>query len=263
MSVVNHLKNQIGEKITLPLGFGRNLVQCEAIKSKTIGTSPTHQIVVQQPLGDGYGFGWQELEAMWLKGQILPTANIAFHPGTQSTGNTDTIQGVDAEFPTDVPHSNTVVTVVKYPVGFGDADTKTNLPENTKALFKCQKMPIYNSSGTQTSVSYSENPADQVSFLLRNIRKLPSSLIDWAAMDAWRSFNNQTESFNFRTQATGCGLWTEFFNDIDLTPAQKVAERIEPVAFVPTTSGSFDFRQNPDNFSVRFEGFFAEQNSGT
>jgi hypothetical protein len=261
--IVNHLQKAEGEKLTLPLVFGKHIVNCQPIKSKVVGASPNHQIIVQQPIGDAHGYGWESLEAMWLKGQILPSANITFHPGTQSTGNADPIQGVNSEFPNDVPHTNTALTISKYPLGFGQADNKTNLPESSKGMFRCQKLPIFDSNGNITSVQFSTNPADMLAFLFHIKRKILSNRINWQSIVDLRNFFNQTETFNFRTQATGCGLWTEFFNDADLTPSQKVTERIEPVVFVPSTAGSFDFRQNPDNFSIRSEGFVQHSVSGT
>lgn len=81
MGLVNHLKDLAADTIYHAQAYGKHVVTGNLAKSIVVGSSPTHQITVQEMLGRGE---WDGCEGLWFKGLEITPANYKFHPGKQT-----------------------------------------------------------------------------------------------------------------------------------------------------------------------------------
>lgn len=186
-----------GEGGLLALAYGRHIcIGHLAYYEHQEGPPPVAYAVYMQ--GEG---PWQECEKAWyaFEGAEIPaSANNTdpgwhFHPGTQSTGPSDPVQGIDGFVPTGITYNKTANTVVK----FEEKYAAEKRPEKFRGRYKCRLVPDYDNTGTETDPgSYSANPARVAADLLIKQGKLSTSRIDWASWVAWRDFCGTTISWN-------------------------------------------------------------------
>lgn len=334
MAFIDHLKNNNPERLILEVAFGVHLISGDLAKSMVAGSSPSHQITLQQVFGEAFGKGWKALKAAWFLGADVPLANIKFHPGKQTqltrqtitsvndttdtftlnahgyndgdqvfirargsspslpdglvegfpyliankTTNTfqleeagfgvvditsagsgtievwlnDPVQGVDLDFLTDVPHTNTAWARVRLPVGYGNADTTANPPTGLVVLAECQTGDVYDDTGDVTASDVLlTNPADVLAFLCRDVRGFADSRIDWISLDTLGTYFDSTETPDFTTLPEGVGLTGRFYSGTSFDTL--VRRRVDPAINFPSTTVTPEFGL-PETFSVRWEG---------
>lgn len=267
MALVNHLKNSEAQRQVLAVAAGRHIADGHLIWSKTLGTSPTHQIVVRQALGKG---DWEGVEGVWYKGLNVAVADYAFLDGSQTA--------TSSFFPTDGPHTGTVLLDVKAPTGVGDADTKATTPELAKAILKCEKFPDFNSSGDQidpanpstvvvsyaslvagtalnkTYFKYTASPARVLVGWMFKYGKIAHSRINWTKWTAWRDYCAATETVDYTTitDFEGIGLSAEYYSGTNFDTL--LWKRIDPVLEFANTTGTPAIGLPVDSFSVKWKG---------
>lgn len=187
-----------GEGGKLALAFGRHIAIGHLAEWQNFPSADPPYILATYLHGEG---PWQECEKAWyaVDTQVVPqSANATdvgwhFHPGTQSSGTSDPVQGVDSFTPASITYNKTAYSVVKLPQKYA-AEQR---PDKYRGRFKCLLVPNYNSSGTQTDAgSYSANPARVAIYLLIVQGKLTTSRIDWPSWVAWRDYCDATLSWN-------------------------------------------------------------------
>src|SRR5436190_4011371 len=161
MTFVDHLKGSRQQELLLEVAFGLHIIAGDLAKSSVAGDVVT----IQQILGEAYGKGWEGPFAVWFRGINRPSDKYKFYPGIMSPGNADSVQGIDAVFDRDTPHSNTAWIRVECPngdeTGIPDPDTSTNPPTGFSTLMFCQLGDIYDDEGTITATDQLLiNPAD-------------------------------------------------------------------------------------------------------
>lgn len=251
MTLVNHLKNKAGDNRFHAVAYGKHIVTGNLAKSKVAGTNPTHVITLQQMLGRG---PWDGCEGLWWTGTEIKPTEYIFHPGTQSTGMSDPVQGQSTVFDTDTPHSGVAWIEPELGSGFGEFDTKNTPPEGLRGIFRTMKVNDYDEDGEVDGFAYSTSPARQVSDLILRIGGRPTSRIDWGAWCDWRDFLIDGISYDYTalTGFDGFGLTGKFYNGVDFDTL--VSERIDPVIEFVSSAGSPGVGVDVDNFSVRWEG---------
>lgn len=257
MTVIDHLKGQNPEFLTLEVAFGRHVIAGDLAKSKVTGSDPSHVVHVQHILGEAFGKGWKGIVGAWFRGVNRDSTKYKFYPGIQSSGDSDPVQGVDSEFDLDTPHSNTAWVRMECPngseSGIPEFDTKNNPPEGATFIVDCQTGDVYDDTG---AVSASDvllvNPADVIAFGCMVIQRYPSSRIDWAALDALRSYCDETVIPDYTTLPQGVGLTGKYYdgNAFDTL----IRSRVDPIVDFPLSSGVPELGLSPDDFSVRWEG---------
>jgi hypothetical protein len=250
--LVNHLKGGAGASKYLTVAYGLHIVSGHLCKSLVTGSSPNHQITIQQLLGRG---PWDGCEGLWFNGLEITPANYKFYPGIQSPGMSDTTQGRDSVFDTDTPHSGVAWIRATLPTGVGNADTKNNPPNGLAGRFRTTKCQNYNASGSAVgSPAYSTNPALQVADLLLRIGRIPSSRIDWPAWVDWRDYCDELIDHDYTALPglAGIGLRADYYNGTSFDTL--VTSRIDPYVEFASSNGSPGIGVNADNFSARFRG---------
>lgn len=252
MGLVNHLKGGVGNGKFHALAYGLHVASGHLAKSLVTGSPPNHQITLQQMLGRGQ---WDGIEALWYNGIEITPANYKFYPGAESSGMSDTTQGRDNIFDTDVPHSGIAWVRATLPAGVGDADNKNNPPTGLVGKFRTTKLQDYTSSGSPiASPVFSANPALEVADLILRIGGRPISRIDWGAWVEWRDFCDETINYDYTSipNFTGFGLQAKYYNGTSFNTL--VTTRIDPYVEFASSSGSPGIGIDSDNFSARFEG---------
>jgi hypothetical protein len=257
MTFVDHLKGNNPEKRYLEMAIGRHVIEGDLAKSIVTGSSPTHVVKVQQMLGDALGKGWKGPLGVWFRGVNRDSSKYKFYPGIMSPGNADTVQGIDTVFDLDTPHSNSAWIRCELPngseVGIPDFDTKNNPPTGLTGIYETQLGDIYNSSGTVTSSDqYITNPADAIAFGCMEIRRYPTSRIDWASLDVLRAACDATVTPDWTILPQGVGLTGRYYDGTNFNTFK--AKRIDPVIEFDASNGGPDLAVGVDNFSVRWEG---------
>jgi hypothetical protein len=268
MALVNHLKNNEAQRKVLAVASGRHVAEGHLLWSKTLGTSPTHNIVVRQALGKG---DWDSIEGIWYKGLNVPSADYVFQNGSQTTPDT-------TFFPTDTdPHTGTVLLDVKAGTGVGDADTKTTTPDKARAIVKTEKFPDFNASGDQinpvggavvvthaallsgtpldkTYFTYTAKPARVVVGWMFKYGKISVDRINWAKWVAWRDYCATTEVVDYTTISgfEGIGLSAEYYSGTLFNTL--LWKRIDPVLNFANTTGAPAVGLPVDSFSVKWKG---------
>lgn len=138
--LVDHLKKLNTENFFRTLAYGEHAVNGVCAKSIVTGAQANYQITIQQMLGrdewDGVSRGiyWNNIS--------IPPSDWFFHPGKLSSGNDDPLQGVDAVFNTDVPHSGTPWMRFALPSSVGEFNTENNPPIGFQGYFRTKKPTI-------------------------------------------------------------------------------------------------------------------------
>lgn len=249
--LVNHLRQKDGPGLWHTVAYGLHAVTGNLVKSKVAGTSPTHTITLQQMLGRG---PWDGCEGLWWNGVEIKPDDYVFYPGTLSTGMADPVQGQDAVFDDDTPHSGIAWIRAELGEGFGDADTRNNVPEGLRGIFRTMKCWDYDAGGTELDLEYSTNPALQAADLMIRFGRIPPQRIDWEGWTIWRDFLAEEIEFDYTALAgfDGIGLTAKLYNGVDFDTLIK--KRIDPVIEFVESAGSPGVGVNVDNFSVRWEG---------
>jgi len=277
MALVNHLKNRESQRRVLSVASGRHDADGEILWSKTLGTSPNHNLVIRQALGRG---DWEGPEGVWYKGLNIPPASYVFQDGSQTTPNA-------TFFPTDTdPHTGTVLLDVKAPLGVGDADTKTTTPELARTIIKTEKFPDFDASGNQvdpgtstivvtyaallsgtplnkTYFKYTVSPARVLVGWLFKYGKIKVSRINWTKWVAWRDYCATTELVDYTTIPgfEGIGLSAEYYSGTNFNTL--LWKRIDPVLNFANTTGAPAVGLPVDSFSVKWKGKLLSEYTGT
>lgn len=257
MTLVDHLKGVRGEDLVLEVAFGRHMIAGDLAKSVVTGSDPTHVVTVQQMLGEAYGKGWQGPVGVWFRGTNRDSTKYVFHPGTQSSGPSDPVQGIDSIFDEDTPHSNTAWLRMECPngaeVGIPDFDTKTSPPVGHSGIYDCQLGDIYDAAGTVVdSDVLLTNPADVLAFGCQEIRRYPLTRSDWGALDELRQFSDVQVTPDHTTLPVGVGLTGRYYEGTAFNTLKST--RVDPVIQYDLSTGAPALDLTPTSFSVRFEG---------
>ena len=182
---------------TLALAYGRHVVRGHMVLHKyQEGPPPTSLLVMA--LGDGCGTGWHQCVKLYYAGEEIAaspdgsTAGYHFHPGTQSTGNADPVQGLDSFFGSGLTYNRTAYIAVKMPAKYAVEDR----PDKLVGVYDCLKIADYNAQGVESAASFSSNPARVAANFLIKQGGLPASRIDWPSWVRWRDYCNETISWN-------------------------------------------------------------------
>lgn len=250
-SLVNHLRGVDTQKLFLEVAYGKHVVEGDLCKSLKTDSDP-FDIYVQHKLGKRE---WNACKALWWRGFAIPTSDYAFHPGTLSSGNSDTIQGVDDIFDMDIPHSLTSWIRAKLPqTEIQEIDTKKTAPEGLYGIFECLKINDYNSSGVITDFAYSANPARVVADLFLIEGKRNPNRIDWGAWAEWRDFLDLQKLCDYSQipKFVGFGLTASYYNGQSFNTL--IEKRIDAVVEFLASNGAPAYGLEVNNFSARYEG---------
>jgi hypothetical protein len=177
-NVINDL--QVDEGATKPLAYGRHIVAGQLIlHDYSAGPPASSTVLVALGVGE-----WDSIEKLWYAGDEVPAASYHFHPGTQSTGVADPVQGIDSFFPTGLTYSETAYVAVQVPEPFVSEDR----PDKLRGLYKCLKVADYDSNGNQIGYGYSANPARVAADLILKRAKRPASRIHWGSWVIFRNY---------------------------------------------------------------------------
>lgn len=260
MTFFDHLKGNDPESKFIALAYGRHVVTGHLRSSQVTGSSPTHVIKISQILGRG---PWSGLRDVYFRGLRIDPANWKFYPGIRPSSRTDTVQGVDSVFSTDVPHNSVVHARVELPAGVGDPDAKGSPPLGFTAIVDTRVVDDYDDVGAPTgTLSFTANPAREVADLLLNVGKISPSRIDWEAWVAWRDHCDELLLCDYAAMPDlrGFGLTAEFYTGTAF--GALVEKRVEPyVEFVASTGGP-SVLAGVDNFSAKFKGKIRARYSG-
>lgn len=178
--------------------------------------------------------------------------------GTLRVYKNDPVQGIDPYFQNDTPHSNVAWFRMECPngseTGIPDFDTKANPPTGFSAIIETQLGDIYNGVGAITAVDQLlTNPADVIAFGCMEIRKYPSSRIDWASLAAVRAICDQ----GFTPDHTailpqGVGLTGRYYEGTAFGTLRQ--RRVDPVIQYDLSPGAPALDLTATSFSVRWEG---------
>lgn len=177
--------------------------------------------------------------------------------GTLSVWVNDLEQGIDAVFSEDVPHSNTVWVRAQCPSGsesgIPDIDTKNNPPEGWSCIAEAQVGDIYDDGGDVVdSDQLLTNPADVLTFALKEIWKKPNSRIDFVSLDVLRGICNEQVTPDCTQLPQGVGLTASYYDGDAFDTLKSV--RVDPVVQFDPSSGAPALDLNANDFSARFEG---------
>lgn len=253
----NHLKNKDVQNMFLTLAYGKHIVEGHLCKSVKTDGSP-FDIYVQHKLGKRQ---WNACKSLYWRGFNIVEADYVFHDGRASTGNADTVQGVDTIFDKDIPHNLTAWMRAKLPQSeVQDIDPSKDSVEGLWGIFETLKIANYNSSGTNTDFSYSANAAREVADLILIESKLPNSIIDWGAWTEWRDALATQISMDYRTipNFVGFGLTATFFNGTNFnTEVQKRIDAVVEFAAIDggVSSGNPAYGLTNGDWSARFEKY--------
>lgn len=246
----NQLETKDVQNSFLTIAYGLHIVEghlCKSIK----GDGSPFDIWVQHKLGKGE---WNGCKSLYWRGFNIPSADFVLHPGTASTGNADTVQGVDTIFDKDIPHNMTAWIRAKLPQSeIQDINPATDSVEGLWGIYETRKISDYSNTGTETDFGYSANAAREVADLILKEAKLPGSIIDWGAWKDWRDFlaTNTTQDYLDIPNFSGIGLTAKFYNGSNFDTF--ISERVDAVINFTTASGRPASGLN-EIFSVRFEG---------
>jgi hypothetical protein len=257
MTFVDHLKGTRQEDFLLEVAFGRHAIAGDLSKSVVTGADPTHVVTVQQMIGEAYGKGWKGPVGVWFRGFNRDSSKYVFHPGTQSTGNADPVQGVDAVFDQDVPHNNTAWLRLECPsgseVGIPAFDTKNNPPVGHSGIYECQLGEIYDATGAVVDTDQLlVNPADVLAFGCMEIRRYPKTRVDWGALDELRQFSNEEVMPDHTILPLGVGLTGKYYDGDNFDTFKW--QRVDPVIQFDLSTGSPALDLLPTDFSARYLG---------
>lgn len=184
-----------GEGGLLARAYGRHIA-IGHIADFRHSAGPPPSVKAVYMLGEGV---WDSCEKAWYAGdELAASANGTdpgwhFHPGTQSTGTGDPVQGVDSFIPDGITYNKTANVVVKLP----EKHASEQRPDKFRGRFKCLKVANYDNTGAETDAgSYSANPARVAADIIIKAGKLPASRIDWPSWVAWRDYCAATLSWN-------------------------------------------------------------------
>jgi hypothetical protein len=185
-NVINDL--QVDTGATKPLAYGRHIVAGQLIlHDYSAGPPAASTVLVALGVGE-----WDSIEKLWYAGDEVAATAYHFHPGTQSTGPTDAVQGIDPFFPTGLTYSETAYVAVQVPEPFVSEDR----PDKLRGLYKCLKVADYDANGNQTGYGYSANPARVAADLLIKRGKRPASRIHWGSWVQLRDYCDELISWD-------------------------------------------------------------------
>lgn len=251
--LVDHLKKLNTENFFRTLAYGEHAVNGVCAKSIVTGAQANYQITIQQMLGrdewDGVSRGiyWNNIS--------IPPSDWFFHPGKLSSGNDDPLQGVDAVFNTDVPHSGTPWMRFALPSSVGEFNTENNPPIGFQGYFRTKKTNDYDALGAVTGYSYSANPARIIADLILKQGKRAASLIDFGALADFRNFHNTPTMCDYRAipNFDGFGLTATYYAGTNFETFH--SKRIDNLIFFLSPDGAPAYNLNPASFSAKFEGY--------
>lgn len=178
--------------------------------------------------------------------------------GTLKVYKNDPDFGIDVVFDQDTPHSNVAWLRAECPsvseVGIPDADTKTNPPTGMSGIYECQLGDIYNNVGAITaSDQLLTNPADVIAFGCIEIRRYPTSRIDWESLAALRTICDATFTPDYTAiLPQGVGLTGRYYDGSAFNTLKST--RVDPVIQYELSTGAPALDLTPASFSVQFEG---------
>lgn len=177
-NVINDL--QTDEGAVKPLAYGRHIVAGQLIlHDYSAGPPAASTVLVALGVGE-----WDSVEKLWYAGDEVAPAAYHFHPGTQSSGVADPVQGIDSFFPTGLTYSETAYIAVQVPEPFVSEDR----PDKLRGLYKTLKVADYDANGNQTGYGYSANPARVAADLILKRGKRPASRIHWGSWTLFRNY---------------------------------------------------------------------------
>jgi hypothetical protein len=183
---------QIEESALLAIAYGQHVVSGNLVRfEKTDGPPPGIKFI--NALGEGVWQGPLNGDDVYYGGERIPPATnstsvgFKFHPGTLSTGPSDSEQGTPLYFPSDPPYSGTAYVEVF----FDDPEQRV---DKFRGVFQCKVIADYDSDGDETDPgSYSTNPARVAADILKRSGKL--NLVDWPSWTAWRDYCDDLISY--------------------------------------------------------------------
>lgn len=251
--LVDHLKNLDASALIRVIAYGEHVINGVCAKSVVSGVSPNHQITVQQILGQGE---WEGVSrGVYWNNQLIAPTDWFFHPGKLSSGLDDPIQGTDAVFSNDVPHSGTPWMRFSLPNGVGEADNTNNPPVGFQGYFKTKKNDNYTAAGALVDYSWSPNPARIIADLILKQGKRSPNLIDFGALADFRDFHNTPTLCDYRQLPNfdGFGLTATYFSGTNFD--QLHSKRIDNLIAFLSPDGAPAYNLNPQSFSAKFEGY--------
>lgn len=249
--LINHLRDKNTQNMFLEVAYGLHIVEGDLCKSLTTDGDP-FDIYVQHKLGHRQ---WNACKSLWWRGFAIPEADYSFHPGAISSGNSDPIQGVDAIFDMDIPHSQTAWMRAKLPQSeIQDINTSLQAPEGLYGIYETLLTNNYNSDGEIIGFDYSANPARIVADLFLILGRRSASRIDWGAWAEWHDFLAQNKLCDYSQipKFQGFGLTASYYNGQSF--GTLVQKRIDAVVEFLTSAGAPAYGLSVNDFSVRYEG---------
>jgi hypothetical protein len=189
---------QVEEGGTLALAYGKHVVRGHLVlHDYDAGPPPSGKVVMA--LGDGVGVGWDGVVSLYYAGEAISsspdgsTAGYHFHPGTNSSGSGDPVQGLDSFFATGLTYNRTAYIAVKLPDKYAVEDR----PDKLVGVYRCLKVYDYDANGTRgASAAYSVNPARVAAHFLVDLNGVATSRIDWPSWVRWRDYCDATLSWD-------------------------------------------------------------------
>ena len=186
--------------------------------------------------------------------------------GTMQCWKNDADQGVDPVFSQDTPHSRTAWLRVECPngseTGIPDIDTKENPPTGLSTIIKCQLGDVYDDAGDVVAEDeYLTNPADVITFGLKDLQGFANSRIDFPSLETLRTASDTLVTPDYTALPQGVGLTGKYYDGDNFDTLKST--RVDPVIQFDSSSGAPGLDLNVDDFSVRWEGKVRPKYSGT
>jgi hypothetical protein len=139
-------------------------------------------------LGEGV---WDAAVKVWYRGGELTDTDFNFHPGTQATSVSDTVQGVDSFFPGGLTYSTTAYVAVRLPSEETDPD-----PAQLIGRYRTRLVDDYDMNGNAVGTGYSSNPARILIDILIKDGKIAPARIDWPSWYNWKVYCDTVIEWN-------------------------------------------------------------------
>lgn len=176
------------ESGTLAVAYGKHAVRGTLILNKHQVDPPSSIILVA--LGEG---PWDAYEHIYYAGEEIGGGSIHFHPGTESSGTGDPVQGVDSFYNTGLTYNRTAYVAVNLPEKYATEDR----PDKLLGIYRTLKVPNYDDVGNLTDAgSYSANPARCAADAIINRAMLGVGRVNWSSWVAFRDFCDVTLSWD-------------------------------------------------------------------
>jgi hypothetical protein len=170
-----------GEGETINDAYGEHFVRGHLLEK-----SITHAF--RNGLGRGV---WDGVTALYYRTEPVLPANFRFYPGSQSSGLTDPVQGIDPAFPNSQTFSGTANIVYIPPEGITETD-----PAELQGRYRCRQIADYDMEGNHIGVGYSSNPARIAVHQMIVEADISATRIDWASWYGWRVYCDTAIEWN-------------------------------------------------------------------